>query len=92
MIIFRVTTGRGFLKDGSTLRTPRPSGATTTKPMSTALDFARSEEEDSYTRGTVGSTDGGEKFKDGRARATVHSAVSSRGTDADRRRGGGLDV
>lgn len=89
MIIFRVTTGRGFLKDGSTLRTPRVTGATETKPMSTALDFARSEQ-DSYTRGTMGSADGNEKFKDGGVHATVHSAVSSRGTDT--RRGGDGNV
>jgi hypothetical protein len=49
-------------------------------PPSTALNFARSEE-DSYTRGTVGSVDGNEKFKDGGVHATVHSAVDSRGTD-----------
>ncbi|TEB23839.1 hypothetical protein FA13DRAFT_1639439 [Coprinellus micaceus] len=80
MIIFRVTTGRGFLRDGSTPRTPRAPGAAETMPPSTALNFARSEE-DSYTRGTVGSADGNEKFKDGGVHATVHSAVDSRGTD-----------
>ncbi|TEB23827.1 hypothetical protein FA13DRAFT_1397729 [Coprinellus micaceus] len=88
MIIFRVITGRGFLKNGSTLPTPRATGATETKPMSTALDFARSEE-DSYTRGTIGSTDGNEKFKDG-VNATVHSAVSSRGTGGRRGRDGNV--
>ncbi|KAJ3495654.1 hypothetical protein NMY22_g19911 [Coprinellus aureogranulatus] len=77
MIIFRVMTGRGFLKDGSSIQTPRMTGATETKPMSTALDFARSEV-DSDTRGTAHSADMNEKYPSevrSRGDRTGHSNV-----------------